>query len=130
MWLRSSKADASRIAAMRALLSRDGSTHVARMSSDAVIDAIAALLARGRLHVHGAPVSHTPTTTPASVETAHVPFPFSDRQPRTPAVVQAARLSNFRLIPTNVDLARQAATLAAAAEDGMPFCRMCAKASR
>lgn len=129
MWLRSVKADASRIAAMRSLLSRDGSAHVARMSNDAVIDAIAELLARGRLHVHAAPMSHTPTTASAPVETAHVPFPFSDRQPRAPAVLNATRLSNFRLVPTNVDLAQQAATLVAAAEKGTPFCRMCARAS-
>jgi hypothetical protein len=130
VWLQPFKADASRIAAMRTLLSRDGSRHVARMSNDGVIDAIGELLARGRLHVHEVPVGNLPTATIAPVETVHVPFPFADRQPRqSTSMLRIAGASDEPTFLSDVDLARQAGTLVAAAAQGAPFCRMCAKPS-
>lgn len=129
MWLRPFKTDASRIAAMRSLLSGDGTPHIARMSNDGIIDAIAGLVARGRLHIHADAVSHIAATVSTPVEEIPVAFPFADHQLQATPILRAARLSNFRLVPADVDLARQAATLVAAAEEGTPFCRMCAMAS-
>jgi hypothetical protein len=100
------------------------------MSNQAIIDAIAELLARGRLHAHDGPVRGIPAPASAPVETAPVPFPFADRQPRpSVSMFRVASPSDPPTFASDVDMARQAGTLVAAASQGAPFCRMCSKGS-
>lgn len=129
-WLQPFKTDTLRIAAMRSLLSRDGSGQLARMSNEAIIDAIAGLLSSGRLHVHADPIRGVPAPASAPVEAKPVPFPFAERQPRpSVSMLRVAAPSDSPTFGSDADMARQAGTLVAAASQGAPFCRMCSKAS-
>ena len=99
------------------------------MSNEAIIDAIAERLARGRLHAHDGPVWNAPAPAAAPSETVPAPFSLAERQTRRSTAVFRMSLppDDSPTFPSDVDLTRQAGTLVAASSQGAPFCRMCAK---
>ena len=119
------KTDALKMSGLRNLLSRWSSSQLFRMSDEEVIDQIAELWARGRLHVHS-PTPVRVVSAPASVARTSpkvVSFPLSERKPRGRAGTshQPPR-SEPPTFSSDIDLVVQAATLVSAASQGTPFC--------
>jgi len=120
MWLSPAKSDAMKMRVMRTALARETPRDVSRMSNDAILDAIADLLARGRLYVH-ADAPRTVSAAVAAPEPAPVAVPRASR--RSPATSSAAPIL-APTFPPGVNLSQQAAVLVAAATEGAPFCPM------
>jgi hypothetical protein len=136
-WLDQFKNNSLKMLSLRALLSHDSKSHrLSRMSDDAVVDRIAALLISRRLHVHGMRTDAAASSggqsqdSKASAE-PFVPFPISERTRRAPAASPAREPVVDRDSPTfsssSADFAAQAATLATAAKTGAAACYLCQK---
>jgi hypothetical protein len=118
------KTDELQMMLFRTLLSRHTPAQVQGRSDDAVIDAIADLLISGALHIHALTLEAVglPATGASQRSSA---FPVSDRRQR--------QASGARQEPSDpptfagVDSAAQASALAGAAEQGTPFCEVCAR---
>lgn len=126
-WLRRYKNDVPTLAAMRKLLlEAQIGANSPRMSDDAVIDQIAELLAAGRLHIHVHPMK--PTMGPSTGSGPSQPsFPLSERKPKaTTSSHKVQAPPDPPTFPVNVDAAAQAETLRTAAQQGTPFCEVCA----
>ena len=120
-WLRHFKIDIDKMRAMRTLAWRENSSwSLSRMSEEEVIGQIAELLSRGRLHVH----AHTPETVPppSSYSSGAPASPPVYQRPAPPDATYREPASDPPTFPADIDAAAQAATLAAAAASGQPFC--------
>lgn len=127
-WATRAKGNAPQMAAMRSWLAHaDDSVPLSEMSDDAVIRHIADGLTTGVLHIHSRglpgnrePLQERPRSSAAPPRL--VPFPLSERRPARPSAPVTppppADPSTFG----DIDLAAQAALLAAAAAGGTPFC--------
>jgi len=116
IWLLGFKSDPLKIAGLRLILRRELGRDVSRMSNDDVVDSIAALLARGTIHVHAEPIERLPVM--AVVKPA--PPPMAAPSARAPSPKLSA--IDAPTFPANVNLLSQATTLVAAAAEGAPFC--------
>ncbi len=131
-WLQQFKGDVHRMLAMRTVLSQEGNAwSLCRMSDDSVVDRIAELLASRRLHVHMQPArapvggsgpSQYSTLSTASTAEPFVPFPLSERRPRSPSASSRQPVVDPPTFSSDVDSAAQAATLVAAAASGAAMC--------
>jgi hypothetical protein len=123
-WLQHSKADVSKMLAMRNVLLQE---HIGldpfRMSDDEVINQIAALLASDRLHIHVASMIQTTAPTLSQVS----PVAVRQKQAAAPPPRKAVSMDDPPTLPSDVDFAAQAAALVAAASSGAAFCTTCHK---
>jgi hypothetical protein len=108
---------------MRALLAEERhGLDVSRLTTAAVIEQIATLLASGRVHVHAdAPRTEAPPTRSASTPRPPAPPPPPRRAP-PPRLSRAAEVLDPPTFPVGTDLAAQAAAAVKAAAAGTPFC--------
>jgi hypothetical protein len=116
IWLLGFKSDPLKIAGLRLMLRRELGRDASRMSNDDVVDSIAALLARGTVHVHVELVERLPVMAVVKPEAPPMAPP---RPPAPPVKLPAIDAPTF---PANVNLLSQATTLVAAAAEGAPFC--------
>jgi hypothetical protein len=116
-WLQQFKEDDFKMRSMRTFLSHEHSARqFSNLSDEAIIDQIVGLLISRRLHIHALFEQTPPSGIPGEIET--VKFAPSPRKalPAGPAPVSDP--STF----SDIDGPAQAATLAAAADSGKPFC--------
>lgn len=131
-WLQSFKSDDVDMFGFRTLLSQHcHGFSLDRMSHEAVINEVAALLASGRIHVHsratfgvcdaGGQVQTAGANLPASQSEQDVPFPLSERKRPVYAPPHSERAPDLPMLPSRTDSAQQAGALIAAAQRGVPF---------
>lgn len=122
LWLEQFARKASAMIAIRTWLAsqHDGRRDVSRMSDQAIIEHVAALISRGVVHVHTLAATREPEPPMAPSRPREEPVEAAPRnQPRAVTPVDETETSTFQ---DDVDLAAQAATLTAAAANGTPFC--------
>ena len=116
LWLQELKDDPFRIHAFRDLVRSNISLPIVRVDAT-LVRRIEEMLIAGRLHLHK---KEKGIQSGSGAPEKHVPFPLSERHPRDtsppPPVIEPPSFSS------HVDLSAQAATLVAAAANGMPFC--------
>ena len=121
-WLRRFKTDASRMAAIRNLLSQEWSNwNLSRLPDDVVIDQVSELLGSRRLHIHRLPYSEPVGSVGAPPEQAAL-FPISDRKKASTGASRQPADSDPPTFPGNLNAAAQASALVAAAQAGAPTC--------
>jgi hypothetical protein len=117
-WLVGFSRDLLKVGAWRGLLKRATARPIEQETEDAVIDAVAGLLAQGRIHIHAKP--HEPLVARVVNVPAGAPPP-APPAPR-PAPKPALRISAGNAPLLDVNMSLQAAALVAAANQGAPFC--------
>jgi hypothetical protein len=119
-WLQRFKEDDFKMRSMRTFLSHEHSARqFSSLSDEAIIDQIVGLLISSRLHIHALFEQTPPSGIPGEIQTVKfAPFPLSERKPPPAGPAPVSDPPTF----SNIDGPAQAATLAAAADSGKPFC--------
>ena len=120
LWLEQLERSAMAMSALRLwLASQNDGWDISRMSDQALIEQIAALISRGFAHVHVLAAPREPSPLMPRRSPPEAPVEAAPRsRPREVAPVAETETSTFH----DVDPAAQAATLTAAAASGTPFC--------
>jgi hypothetical protein len=119
-WLQQFKGDDFKMRSMRTVLSQEHSARqFSSLSDEAIIDHIVGLLISSRLHLHALFDQTPPSGNPGEIQTVKF-APYSPSERKTPPAAPAPITDP----PTfsGIDGPAQAATLAAAADSGKPFC--------
>lgn len=134
LWLQRWRYDAMRMQEMRlALAQANLMGDVSRMADETVIAELSRLITTGRLHIHthvldlgGGDVAAPPVSAPVQP----VAFPLSDRKSRAASSGPSPSFDDGDpTLPDDTDFSAQAAAMAAAASEGVPFCEQCAAAA-
>jgi hypothetical protein len=121
-WLRAFRSDTSKMLQMRSILAAELGLVESRVSDDTVLRRTARLLMSGRFHLHQATSSpQIQSGGGSSSASKSAPVPRSGRR-FTAATPFREPPVDTPIFATDVDLQAQAATLAAAADSGKPFC--------
>jgi hypothetical protein len=120
-WLLPFKKNFFKMLEMRTLLAHEHRAgQFSSMSDDAIIDQVTELLISGRLHIHALFEQEPPGgTSSVAIDAPPAPFPLSQR--KAPLVADRPSVSDPPTF-SDIDAAAQAATMAAAADSGKPFC--------
>jgi hypothetical protein len=126
------KSDPLAMSAIRRMLHQEhGSQRLSKLSDDALIEKAADLLVSRRIHYRIEPRARTAgASSSVAPKSASPAFPLAERASPAPAPTTRSVpvAADPPTLPPNIDPAAQAATLKKAAEQGAPFCEMCATA--